>query len=100
VPAELPPDADFAAGGATVSRAYAGAWLACRLIAASRGTAALVAVYRATSAGDRDPAANADAALRAVTGQGTALWTARWRASVVAAATAERNRAATAGVAG
>jgi hypothetical protein len=86
VPATLPSDADFAAGGAVTARAYAGGWLACRLIAASAGPRSLVAVYRDTSAGGPDPAADVDAALREVTGRGTSAWTSRWRAYVAATA--------------
>ncbi len=86
VPATLPPDPAFAAGGPVEDRAYAGAWLACRLIAAAVGPRGLVAVYRVTAGGHADPAANVDAALRAVTGHGTAAWTARWRSSLVATA--------------
>ena len=86
VPSTFPPDPAFAAGGAVEDRAYAGAWLACRLLAAAVGPRGLVAVYRAAVAGHAGPAANVDAALRAVTGQGTAVWTARWRTSLVSAA--------------
>jgi hypothetical protein len=78
-PASLPVDADFDAGGETAARAYAGAWLACRLVVATVGLRGLVAVYRATQAGTNGPAANVDAALLRVTGRGTAAWTARWR---------------------
>ncbi len=86
VPATLPSDPAFAAGGSVADRAYAGAWLACRLIAAAVGPSGLVAVYRTTATGHAGPAANVDAALRAVTGQGTTVWTARWRTSLAATA--------------
>ncbi|MEU3408260.1 hypothetical protein ABZ766_30515 [Streptomyces sp. NPDC006670] len=47
VPAALPEDAAFAFGGDpdAMARAYEGAWLACRLIAARWGDAALVRLY-------------------------------------------------------
>jgi hypothetical protein len=80
VPATLPADAAFSAGALVAADAYAGAWLACGLLAADRGQQILVRVYRATSAGRASPAWNVDAALRAVTGRGTAAWTARWQA--------------------
>ncbi len=85
-PRVLPADAQFDAGGAVAAGAYAGAWLACRVIAAAGGTRTLVAVYRATAAGRADPAGDADAGLRSVTGIGTSGWTARWRAYVEATA--------------
>ncbi|MFF2192804.1 hypothetical protein [Streptomyces sp. NPDC058157] len=47
LPAALPEDAAFAFGGDqdAMARAYEGAWLACRLIAARWGDAALVRLY-------------------------------------------------------
>ncbi|KIF06184.1 lipoprotein, partial [Streptomyces sp. RSD-27] len=46
-PAALPDDAAFAFGGdqEAMARAYEGAWLACRLVAARWGDAALVRLY-------------------------------------------------------
>ncbi|MEF2526086.1 hypothetical protein [Streptomyces sp. CS62] len=47
LPAGLPADRDFAFGADpdALARAYEGAWLACRLIAESRGDGALVRLY-------------------------------------------------------
>ena len=47
----LPTDSAFAAGGDPAAQAYAGAWLACRLLATDAGQRALVATYRAAVAG-------------------------------------------------
>ncbi len=82
VPAALPTDAAFAAAASTRAQAYAGAWLACRLVVARLGIRALVAVYRTALAGHGTAPARVDAALRAVTGAGTAVWTRRWQASL------------------
>jgi len=83
-PSTLPSDAAFAAGGTTAAQAYAGAWLACRLVVSRVGIHDLVAVYRAALAGSGSPPARVDAALRAVTGAGTAVWTLRWQAALLA----------------
>jgi hypothetical protein len=45
-PRHLPRDADFASGRKGVESAYELSWLACRLIAATYGTRALVRLYR------------------------------------------------------
>ncbi|EFL14725.1 hypothetical protein, partial [Streptomyces sp. C] len=47
LPGALPADGDFAFGGdpSAAARAYEGAWLACRLVAARWGEAALVRLY-------------------------------------------------------
>jgi hypothetical protein len=82
LPGRLPGDADFAAVGTVAAQAYAGGWLACRLVAADRGERGLVAVYRAAVAASGPAAQRVDAALRQVTGQGTTAWTARWQASL------------------
>ena len=85
-PAALPADADFhgaaAGGGNTLGDAYSGSWLACSLLADTMGTKALVAVYRATSAGSADPVTNVDRALRTVTGRSLSQWTSAWRADL------------------
>ncbi|RSS83439.1 hypothetical protein [Streptomyces sp. WAC06614] len=55
VPAALPADAEFSATGAdpdALARAYEGAWLACRSIAARWGDAALVRLYGAAGGQD------------------------------------------------
>jgi hypothetical protein len=59
---------------------YEAAYLACRVLAEQVGERGLVRVYRRTAAGDpATPAANLSAALRAVTGRGTAALTAALR---------------------
>lgn len=83
VPAGLPTDSAFASGGDLAAQAYAGAWLACRLVAADDGQRALVATYRAAVAGSGSADQRVDRALRDVTGMGTAGWTRRWDASLL-----------------
>jgi len=84
-PPSLPSDAELGAGGSVAPRAYAGAWLACRLLASAVGTRGLVAVYRTAPAGAAVGGAVAvDRALRLVTGVGTATWTQRWRMALQA----------------
>ncbi|KMO97909.1 hypothetical protein [Streptomyces roseus] len=58
LPATLPGDAEFAFGGdpQALARAYEGAWLACRLIAAKWGDATLVRLYERAG---REPLATA-----------------------------------------
>ena len=65
-----------------VGDAYSGGWLACSLVADTMGTAALVAVYRATSAGTADPVTDVDRALRTVTGRSLSQWTSAWRSDL------------------
>jgi hypothetical protein len=91
-PAALPDDAAFDPGTVGVSGppaaalssadAYAGAWLACSLIAARVGQNRLVAVYRASSAGLGTPTVNVDRALRRLTGESLDQWTRAWRADL------------------
>ncbi|WP_424214143.1 hypothetical protein ACN20G_19870 [Streptomyces sp. BI20] len=81
VPDALPDPAAFAFGGGAddaeaPARAYAGAWLACRLLARRWGDAALVRLYE--EAGRE----GAPAALRAVTGLTEREFTAAWRAEL------------------
>jgi hypothetical protein len=83
VPAGLPTDSAFGAGGDVAAQAYAGAWLACRLVATDAGRQALVATYRAAVAGSGTADQRVDRALRDVTGAGTATWTQRWRTALV-----------------
>jgi hypothetical protein len=77
-PAPLPTAADFA--GARIAVAYESAHLASLVLAESYGVAGLVRVYRLTAGGNGTPDHNLDAALRHVTGAGTAALTARARA--------------------
>ncbi|MFK0233359.1 hypothetical protein [Streptomyces vinaceus] len=58
LPAALPADGEFAFGGdpEALARAYEGAWLACRLIAAKWGDATLVRLYERAG---REPLATA-----------------------------------------
>ncbi|MFJ1583430.1 hypothetical protein ACIOC1_08940 [Streptomyces sp. NPDC088197] len=76
VPAALPADADFHSADAdTLSRAYEGGWLACRLIADQWSPDALVAFYRAVASGG-----TVDSHLRTTLGTTLPAFTARWRA--------------------
>lgn len=52
VPADLPTDAAFLAGGPGLGGVYAQAWLACRLLSTQLGLPNLVAVYRAVAGSD------------------------------------------------
>ncbi|MFF7213497.1 hypothetical protein ACFZAU_23670 [Streptomyces sp. NPDC008238] len=69
-PGHLPADADFAPGAPAQAQAYEGAWLACRLIAATWGADRLVALYRS------------GADLRGTLGIDEDALTERWRAYV------------------
>lgn len=64
------------------AQAYEQAWLAVQLVAELAGPGGPVSFYRAdasASSTTADPAAALDAALRQVTGLGTAAFTARWQ---------------------
>jgi len=78
VPSGLPTGADFA--GTQAPQAYEGAWLACRLIAARAGQAALVRFYKSVGAqlviGDAAVAAG----IRAVLHESLQSFTAQWQA--------------------
>lgn len=78
VPGELPGAGAFAFGGdaATAARAYEGAWLACRLIAAKWGEEALVDLY--VRAG-HEPV---ETALRGALGVGLRELTTAWQESL------------------
>jgi hypothetical protein len=79
LPTALPDDTAFAETGAALARAYEGAWLACRLIAARAGQGGLVNFYR-TAAGALLPAAQALAqALTDAVHESVAAFTAQWR---------------------
>jgi hypothetical protein len=78
-PTALPDDTAFAASGADLARAYEGAWLACRLIAAHAGTDGLVRFYR-TTATALVPAAQAlDQALADAMHESLDRFTTQWR---------------------
>ncbi|MFD3699817.1 hypothetical protein ACFWUZ_27455 [Streptomyces sp. NPDC058646] len=78
LPAELPPAQAFAFGGdpQTLARAYEGAWLACRLIAAKWGEAALADLYERAG---REPF---PAALDEALGTDPAALTKAWQESL------------------
>jgi hypothetical protein len=80
-PQALPSDADFATAGQAQDEAYAGAWLAVRLIADRAGRAALLQVYAEVARGT-----SVNVALRTTTGSGLTDWTARWRSWLTAEA--------------
>jgi hypothetical protein len=80
-PGRLPVTADFQGDSPRLALAYEEAWSACRLIGDRAGPAALVRLYRAVGIA-ADPAATLDAQLRATVGEGTAEFTADWRAAV------------------
>ncbi len=75
LPAELPSDAQFAAGGDTAEGAYEGAHLAVRVLAEQHGDAALVAAVRAIA----ERPADADRILAEQLGMGLAELTAAWQ---------------------
>lgn len=80
-PRTLPgPDA-FATAGES-AQAYEAAWLACRLIAQRAGQTGLVHFYRLVGASAAEPDGAVAAALRRVLHEGTAQFTAQWRAYV------------------
>ncbi|WP_046775214.1 hypothetical protein [Streptomyces yangpuensis] len=78
LPGELPRTEDFAFGGdpEAAARAYEGAWLACRLIAAKWGEKALVELYGRAG---REPL---ETALRATPGVDRAGLTKAWQESL------------------
>ncbi|AUG76793.1 hypothetical protein CFP65_1925 [Kitasatospora sp. MMS16-BH015] len=84
LPAALPADADFTAGGAGIAQAYEQGWAACRLIADRYGEPALTSFYRAVGAagptGGRDPWL--DGLLRSHLGLGLDAFVAAWRAEL------------------
>jgi hypothetical protein len=84
VPAHLPTQETF--DGSDVDLAYEGADLACRVIAEKYGQKQLVRLYRLTVAGRGTEEANLEAALRTVTGSGTAALETAWHARLRALA--------------
>jgi hypothetical protein len=79
LPAALPADAAFAAGGAGLPQVYEQSWLACRLVAAEAGPAGLVRLYRLVGASTDSPRAAVAAALQATLRESPAAFTAQWR---------------------
>jgi hypothetical protein len=79
LPAALPADAAFAAGGAGLPQVYEQSWLACRLVAAKAGPAGLVRLYRLVGASTDSPRAAVAAALQATLRESPAAFTAQWR---------------------
>jgi hypothetical protein len=77
-PRSLPADADFGVGSPNLSRAYAGAWLACWHIADRYSPAHLGRLYA-----ELDRGRSADQASRAVLGIGADELTADWRRLLV-----------------
>jgi hypothetical protein len=79
VPTALPDDGAFAASGAALARAYEGAWLACRLIAAHAGTAGLLRFYRTTASALLPAAQALTQAVADAMHESPAAFTAQWR---------------------
>ncbi|MFE2105402.1 hypothetical protein ACFXAF_05945 [Kitasatospora sp. NPDC059463] len=88
LPAALPEDAAFTAGGEGLAQVYEQAWLACDLIARRFGPQRLVALYRAVGAAAPGPDRQAwlDGLLRDRLGEGLAEFTRHWLAEVRALA--------------
>jgi hypothetical protein len=84
LPAHLPTGQMF--DGDQVDLAYEGSDLACRLVVEKYGQKALVRLYRLVLAGDGTESENLDAALRTVTGSGTAAFETAWHARLRALA--------------
>ncbi len=74
-PRALPDAADFGSGAAELGATYESSWLACRLLAADAGEAALVSFYRAVDGGEPLPAT-----FEASFGRSVRTFTAQWRA--------------------
>ncbi|WP_380284781.1 hypothetical protein [Kitasatospora purpeofusca] len=84
LPAALPEDAAFAAGGEGLAQVYEQAWLACDLIARRYGPQRLVDLYRAAGAAGpgADRQAWLDGLLRDRLGLGLAEFTRLWLAEL------------------
>lgn len=80
-PRELPPDAEFRFGGDPegMGRAYAGGWLACRLIARDWGEERLTEFYQRVGGSRKSSRAAVDEALRDVLGLDREAFVQRWR---------------------
>lgn len=79
LPTGLPGANRFRGGDGRIAQAYEEGWLACRLIAESGGSVALVRFYRAAAARG-DPPTTLATAFRDVLGTTQAAFTTRWRA--------------------
>ncbi|MET8698921.1 hypothetical protein ABZW10_08630 [Kitasatospora sp. NPDC004723] len=88
LPATLPEDAAFTAGGEGLAQVYEQAWLACDLIARRYGPRRLVELYRAVGAAGpgADRRAWLDGLLRDRLGLGLAEFTGLWQAELRALA--------------
>ncbi len=75
VPDHLPSASELSGSNPTVGASYEAAWLACRLIAARYGEAALVELYRRS-----DAAGSTTRAFREVLGTDRATFTRAWQA--------------------
>jgi len=83
LPSALPTDADFDGSNPRLSQAYAGSWLAVRMIAERHGLHGLLRLYRAVGAARGTTSAQGlEQALRAELGTTTARLTADWRADL------------------
>ena len=80
VPGHLPTAREFNGASTHLSRAYEGAWLACRMIAARFGQPALVHFYAAVGRSQADPKTAVDLAVRRFLHIRSASFVARWRA--------------------
>ncbi len=83
IPSTLPGEVAFQTAS-TAPQAYEQAWLACRLIAARAGQAALVRFYTLVGAPTADPTDPVAAALRAVLHESSARFVAQWRTYLTA----------------
>jgi hypothetical protein len=79
VPATLPTDTDFTAGGAPLARAYESSWLACRLIARRAGQAGLVRFYRRVGTALAPQAQALASAFRQVLHENEGAFRKQWR---------------------
>lgn len=77
LPDSLPADHDFHLGGRSLDLAYQQAWSAVDFLARRYGEQRIVELYHRVAGSRTD--AEADAALRAVTGMNTSQFTAEWR---------------------
>jgi hypothetical protein len=84
VPTTLPADGQFSATATQAAQAYEEAWLACRLIAARAGQAALVRFYRTVGSQLEIESAAAATGVRDVLHESMAAFTAQWRAYLLA----------------
>lgn len=79
LPAALPTDGEFAAGGTRLPKVYEQSWLACRLIVARAGQDGLVRFYRLVGSSDGAAATAVADALRRVLHESPGVFTGQWR---------------------